>query len=165
MWCSFTCFDYFNPAAIPTFLLLSTVVFISHSLDRLLHCQWENNIYDVARRRKIILQSWIIIDKRDKCIIVRPIMNECLSQTKFYFIFAYTSIIFAYNKLTFHLMQWIMQIIVNDIIRNDFSKEIVRIWTIDSKTTITVPLFYLVAKIEQILIYFLHWIISRGLSL
>lgn len=58
-----------------------------------------------------------------------------------------------------------MQIIVNDIIRNDFSKEIMRIWTIDSKRTITVPLFYLVAKIEQILIYFLHWIISRGLSL
>lgn len=87
-------------------------------------------------------------------------MDECLSQTKFYFIFAYTSI-----SLTFDSMQWIMQIIVNDIIRNDFSKEIMRIWTIDSKTTITVPLFYLVAKIEQILIYFLHWIISRSLSL
>lgn len=211
MRCSFTCFDYFNPAAIPTLLLLSTVVSISHSLDRFLHCQRENNIYDVARslKNKMGKDNFTKLNysrwerRMYNCTSYNGrvfITDETFTFYKLYFIFAYTSI-----NVTFHLMQWIMQIIVNDIMRNDFSKNIMRIWivstaskwlrrwksrwrclklhrvcvirivyftkytwyqwdrniirTIDSKT-IAVPLFYLVGKIEQILIYFLHWIIS-----
>lgn len=53
------------------------------------------------------------------------IREETFTFYKFYFIFAYTSI-----NLTFHLMQWIRQIIKR--ISSDFSKNIMRVWIVST---------------------------------